>query len=131
VDIEEFKDLCHACYKKKPKHVCVDLDGVLAEYDGWKGPHYIGPPRDGAYQFLKGIVGMGYKVIIHTTRKPSLVQEWIRKHDLWHLVYKVTNEKLPALAYIDDRAMPFEGDFGDVLMALRTFVPYWKRSPKA
>ena len=67
VDIEEFKHLCHPCYKLKPKHVCVDFDGVLAEYDGWKGPENLGMPREGAAEFLQSIVDLGMKVIILTT----------------------------------------------------------------
>lgn len=127
VDIKEFEELCYTCYKKKPKHVCVDLDGVLAQYDGWKGPHYIGPPRDGAREFLKALVKAGYQVIIHTTRKSLVVSEWLRQYDMKHLVVLVTSEKRPALAYIDDRAIPFEGDFGDCLEAVKEFVPYWRR----
>ena len=31
--------------------VCVDLDGVLNDYDGWKGADYFHPPRPGAREF--------------------------------------------------------------------------------
>ena len=27
--------------------VCVDLDGVLNDYDGWRAPEYFHPPRAG------------------------------------------------------------------------------------
>ncbi len=33
--------------KRKPR-VCVDLDGVLAKYESWRGPDQIGPPLPGA-----------------------------------------------------------------------------------
>jgi hypothetical protein len=55
VDVKEFENLCYPCYKLKPKHVCVDFDGVLAEYTGWKGPDHLGAPRAGAKHFL-GII---------------------------------------------------------------------------
>jgi len=48
VDVEEFKNLCYPCYKLKPKHVCVDFDGVLAQYAGRTGPDNLGDPRSGA-----------------------------------------------------------------------------------
>ncbi len=35
------------------KSVAIDLDGVLATYDGWKGADHIGKPIDGARAFLK------------------------------------------------------------------------------
>lgn len=127
VDIEEFKDLCYTCYSKKPKHICVDFDGVLAEYDGWKGPEFLGAPRDGAKDFLTALVGLGYKVIIHTTRKPALIQYWLRQFEMWHLVSNVTGEKLPALCYIDDRGVCFTGDFDKCLEEVKAFLPYWRR----
>jgi adenylylsulfate kinase len=127
VDIAEFKDICHPCYKKKPKHVCVDFDGVLAEYKGWMGPYHLGEPRPGAMEFLKSIADLGIKVIILTTRDPAAVHAWTIHHDMHGLVDRVTRQKPPALAYIDDRAICFEGDFGAVLWKLVRFTPYWRR----
>jgi adenylylsulfate kinase len=129
VDIEEFKNLCHPCYKLKPKHVCVDFDGVLAEYTGWKGPENLGRPRAGAREFLEEIGHLGMKVIILTTRDPLNVDEWLRRYGLYHLVDRVTQQKPPALTYIDDRAICFQGDFGAVLWKLVRFTPYWKNGP--
>ena len=127
VDIEEFKDLCHPCYKLKPKHVCVDFDGVLAEYDGWKGPDILGDPRPGAKEFLEQINDLGMKVIILTTRDPAAVHSWLIDHGLHDLVDRITRQKPPALAYIDDRAICFKGDFGAVLWNLVRFTPYWRK----
>ena len=129
VDIEEFKDICYACYSKKPKHVYVDFDGVLAEYTGWKGPEYLGAPRPGCKEFLAKIKSLGFTVVIFTTRRTGAIQVWLREHDLWHLVSKVTNEKGPALVYLDDRAICFEGDYGAALWKLVRFTPYWKNKP--
>jgi len=127
VDIKEFEGLCYTCYSKKPKHIYVDFDGVLAEYDGWKGPEYLGPPRAGARGFLAALKSIGYKVIIFTTRRPGAIQVWLRTHELWHLVNGVTNEKGPALAYIDDRNICFQGDFETCLDEVKAFLPYWRR----
>jgi hypothetical protein len=41
-------------------------------------------------------------------------------------VYDVTSRKLPAHAYIDDRALRFNGDYNETLTELETFKPYWK-----
>lgn len=129
VDIEEFKHLCHVCYKKKPKHVCVDFDGVLAEYDGWKGPEILGNPKVGAKEFLEEINSLGMVVIVLTTREVNMVRSWLLENNLIHLVTRITNQKPPALAYIDDRAICFNGDFGRVLWQLVRFMPYWKCTP--
>jgi hypothetical protein len=126
VDIKEFANLCYDCYKLKPKHVCVDFDGVLAEYTGWKGPDHLGTPGPGAKHFLEQINSLGMLVIILTTREPGKVREWLLQNDMIHLVSRVTREKLPALAYIDDRAIIFRGSFSDALTDLKGFVPYWR-----
>ena len=126
VDIKEFKTLCHPCYKLKPKYVCVDFDGVLAEYTGWKGPEHLGAPRPGAAEFLQEINYLGMKVIILTTRNPLIVQIWLNDLGIDHLVDRVTREKPPALVYIDDRALLFDGDFGAALWKLVRFTPYWR-----
>jgi len=35
------------------KHtICVDIDGTLAEYNGWQGINHIGTPFPSAKQFL-------------------------------------------------------------------------------
>ncbi|MEM4721777.1 MAG: hypothetical protein QXT73_06950 [Candidatus Methanomethylicaceae archaeon] len=127
VDILEYEGICYGCYKQKPKHICVDFDGVLAEYDGWRGPSVLGKPMEGAKDFLVQLVRMGYRVVVHTAREPLLIRNWLKEHGMFKLVSKVTKEKIPASAYIDDRAICFRGSFEDVLEAVKGFRPYWKK----
>jgi adenylylsulfate kinase len=110
----------------KPKHVCVDFDGVLAQYTGWQGPGHLGDPRPGVEHFLQSIVDLGMKVIILTTREPVAVQFWLIENQLSHFIDRVTREKPPALVYLDDRALCFRGDFGYALEAIKRFKPYWR-----
>lgn len=49
------------------RSVCVDLDGVLASYDGWKGVDHFGPPIKGAVEFTKNL-SQEWRVVIFTTR---------------------------------------------------------------
>jgi hypothetical protein len=128
VDVKEFEELCHTCYSKKPKHVYVDFDGVLAEYEGWKGPEYLGPPRPGCKEFLTEIKSLGFTVVIFSTRRPGAIQVWLRTHDLWHLVSKVTNEKGPALVYIDRNICSW-ATTGRPLK-LRAVHPHWKNAER-
>lgn len=49
------------------RSVCVDLDGVLAFYGGWKGVEHIGVPIKGAINFTK-VLAEEWRVVIFTTR---------------------------------------------------------------
>ena len=51
----------------RKKTVCVDVDGVLAQYDRWRGVDHIGDPIFGAKEFVADL-RKKYKVVIHTTR---------------------------------------------------------------
>lgn len=100
------------------KTVCVDLDGVLAQYDGWKGVEHIGDPIPGAREFLSALKALPAKVVIHTTRTNTmsnqgvpgtkllfLVEEWLKKHDMPHDTVATAEGKPLAVAYVDDRAV--------------------------
>jgi hypothetical protein len=46
----------------------VDLDGTLAQYDGWQGPHHIGPPVPAMLARVKRWLAAGCEVRIMTAR---------------------------------------------------------------
>ena len=52
--------------KRKPR-VCVDLDGVIASYKGWKGLGEIGSPLPGALEFITKLSTVA-DVVIFTSR---------------------------------------------------------------
>jgi len=105
--------------------VCVDLDGVLNQYSGWKGEDHIDPPRPGAERFLRELAKRS-RVVILTTRDREAVWEWLEEHGLARWVAEVTDRKPPAVVYIDDRAVCFRGDFEETLREVEGFRPYWK-----
>jgi adenylylsulfate kinase len=107
--------------------VCIDLDGVLAEFDGWKGEDVLGEPYEHTRRFLEAVVALGYDVVVHTVRKTNRVWKWIYDHDFNDLIVGVTSIKPPAFAYIDDRAICFEGDHDATLWALRKFKAHWEK----
>lgn len=101
-------------YKYRPA-VAVDLDGVIFEYDGWRGPDHFGDPLPGAKEFLQSLRDMGIRIIIHTARTnkthgdPDEVAAAIT-NVLWVADLEFdevwTGRGKPiALAYIDDRAI--------------------------
>lgn len=105
--------------------VCVDLNGVLDQYTGWKGEGHMDPPRPGAERFLAELAE-DYRVVILTTQPAERVWEWLREYGLDQYVSDVTNRKPPALVYVDDRAVCFRGDFEETLREIRSFRPHWK-----
>ena len=96
------------------KTVCVDFDGVIHEYKGWNGFLPTGEPIPGAREFLANLAAR-YQVVIHTSRKPEYVWPWLTRYAMTDMVYEVTNTKVPAIAYVDDRAVRFDGDFDKAL----------------
>lgn len=108
---------------RRPR-ICVDLDGVLNLYTGWKGENVFASPRPGAVEFLKALAEKGYEVVVFTTRNHGWTWTWLSDHGLGDFVERVTNEKLPAMAYVDDRAVRFRGEFDQVLEDIKE-PPFW------
>jgi ribonucleotide monophosphatase NagD (HAD superfamily) len=92
----------------KKETICIDFDGVIHQYS--QG-HYDGSiydlPVEGAQEALKTL-SKKYEVVILTSRNRfrfKEMREWMKR---WGFdKYKITNRKLPAVAYIDDRAILF------------------------
>lgn len=119
--------------------VAVDFDGVLHSYErGWADGSIYGDWKPGAVAALSQLTQQ-YAAFIHTTRNPKQVARWIertsgyafecttrlprtwwgRRKPFWNTqgLLLVTDRKLPAIAYIDDRAIRFE-DWWQSLRAL-------------
>lgn len=101
--------------------IAVDFDGVIHAYSkGWQDGTIYDPPLAGAIEALKKLQEK-YSVFIFTARSPQDVAIWLRLRGVdavidpdhtrtfWHHKTRVlvTNFKLPAIAYIDDRAIKF------------------------
>ena len=114
-------------YKKMNRRkltVCVDFDGVLNNYE-YYDPNNCFTPRPGAKEFLEKL-SEKYHVVILTARSFPKVERWLKNYGLNKYVADVTNIKVPAVAYIDDRAIKFKGDYDFALKELENFKPYWK-----
>lgn len=53
------------------KTICVDFDGVIAQYDGFKGNDIFGDPIDGVQSAMEVLKKKGFTIIIFTTRTAS------------------------------------------------------------
>ncbi len=107
---------------------CVDLDGVLNLFDEWRCPEYFHPARPGAREFLAALKANGFRVTIFTVRYGPWVERWLADNDLMQFVDAVTDRKIPADVYVDDRAVCFRGDFDETLKQVLQFQPFWQAS---
>ena len=104
--------------KRKPR-VCLDLDGVLAQYDKWKGIDHIGDPIPGALEFTKHLAKIA-EIVIFSSRcaqdvleglriTPGMLRirviEWLEKHKFPFTDVYTGQGKPRAAAFIDDRAV--------------------------
>lgn len=100
----------------KPR-LLVDFDGVIHKYrHGWADGTAYDEPVEGAKETLEGLTNRGYEVVIFSTREERQIAAWLRANRF--PPYPITNEKVPAVAIIDDRAIRFENwdiTFGEVL----------------
>ena len=99
-----------------PKTVCIDFDGCLADYHGWKNTDTLDPPYPGAKEFVERVLATGYRVVIHTTRRSVRVEAWLYQ---WKFPsVDVSNVKPKAMVYIDDRGFRFTGDWDAAFEAI-------------
>lgn len=105
------------------KTICVDFDGVLNEYDGYEEGD-LGEPLTGSKEFIKEL-RKKYKVVILTSGQKEQVIDWLNNNGFPSM--KVTNRKVPAVAYIGDRAIQFHGNYKKVISQLKNFKPYWAK----
>lgn len=106
------------------KTICVDYNGVLDEYRGYRKEVY--PPKPGAREFLQTLKNAGYKIVILTSADKNDVASFLTANNMANFVDVITNEKVPAIIYVDDRAVRFDGDFSKVLQEILKFIPYWE-----
>lgn len=110
--------------------VVFDFDGVIHSYkSGWKGVDVIpDPPVPGISGAIDDIRERGYRVVVVSTRCATLegraaVRRYLREHQI--NVDDVMTEKPPAVVYIDDRAICFNGDATDLLSQIESFKPWY------
>lgn len=107
----------------KPR-ILIDLDGVVHRYSkGFHDGTLYDDVMPGAREFIEELKDT-YEIVIFTARiskekerfaprtGTKKVMEWLNKYDIYF--DRITSDKLPAVAYIDDRAIEFKGDWNYV-----------------
>lgn len=103
------------------KTICVDFDGVLNEYNGYEEGN-LGEPLSASKEFIRQL-RKKYKVVILTSRPKEQVIDWLNNNGFPSM--EVTDRKIPAVAYIDDRAIQFNGSYIQTIYEAVNFKPYW------
>lgn len=113
--------------------VVFDFDGVIHSYtSGWKGYDKIpDPPVKGIKEAIDEIRSEGYEVVVCSTRCGNIlgmlaVKKYLMDHNI--IVDNVVKEKPPAIVYIDDRAICFNGESNKLLDKIKRFEPWYKKS---
>ena len=108
---------------KKGHAIAFDFDGVIHKYSkGWQDGSIYDEANWEVVKLIILLASNGYPVFILSTRDPKQIEEWWNKQG-WLLRAKVidpdvtfynnwayigvTNRKLPAQLYIDDRAYSY------------------------
>lgn len=92
--------------------LCIDFDGVLNSYiSGWQGHDNIpDPPVEGAEKACWRLFDVGWKLYVLTSRTNlEPVARWLEKYGFPSMT--LTRVKPIAIAYIDDRAVRFDGNW--------------------
>lgn len=106
---------------------CVDVNGVLDVYTGWSGKVEMFPLAEGAREFLVRLREHFNTIILLTATMPvKMVEQWVEENGLSDLIDGVTNHKVPADVYLDDRAVTFIGNYDLALEEMINFTPHWK-----
>ena len=112
-------------FSRQPRTICLDFDGVLHSYrSGWRGEEIIPDPPIHGTSAAVSRLRQYYRVVVYSARCRTeagrrAVEDWLRKHDI--VVDEVCEHKPPALVYVDDRAIPFRGDWDQTISDIRQF----------
>lgn len=117
--------------RRKPT-VVLDFDGVIHSYtSGWQGDAGVisDPPVEGIETTIKTLRER-YRIVVVSSRCEhpggvEAVERWLGEHDIE--VDAVQSSKPPAIVYVDDRALTFDGDASALPEKIRNFKTWMQK----
>lgn len=115
---------------EEPVRLMIDFDGVIHKYTEWNNGKLNEETIPGTKEAID-ILKNKYEIVIFTARASEVnnspektkmllvdLKRWLDEHDIYY--DQITAEKLGAVAYIDDRAIRFNGDWKETLEFVET-----------
>jgi len=91
--------------------IAVDFDGPIHRFSkGYSDGTIYDSPTEGSFNALSKLMDRGFRIVIFTARKPfEEVRNWLMKKtdDSRIQQLEITDKKVPAIAYVDDRGLRF------------------------
>jgi adenylylsulfate kinase len=118
---------------KRRQTIAVDFDGVIADYQGWKGANVLGAPRADVIVALQALRAEGWKIVVHTTRGEEDIRTYLTDAHVpfdeinLNSDYVTRGPKPVATVYWDDRAVTYSGDALLDLTTIRSFRTWSER----
>ncbi|MFA6254352.1 MAG: hypothetical protein WC640_03875 [Candidatus Paceibacterota bacterium] len=120
---------------KKVHSYAFDFDGVIAQYDGFKGHDHFGEPNEPVVETIRQLKGQGHRIIIYSTRSSESLQKYCEEHRIPVDYYNENPTKVGqnphkpiAYVYIDDRTVCYRGQSTEQLIdEISKFKAYWEK----
>lgn len=111
--------------------VGIDFDGCIHSFiQPWVSEEIIpDPPVSGIKEVIDQLRKLGYKIVVISSRAYNdkgkmAIQNYLNRYNIE--VDYITSEKLPAMVYIDDRCIQFDGNTKGLVDKVVNFKP-WNR----
>lgn len=114
--------------------IAIDFDGVIHAYSkGWHDGTIYDQPIPGALETIRNLMTQ-HAVAIFTSRNTTHVAAWMTERGFrCHVGHEgkfwntrgsilVTNRKIPAAVYLDDRGVQFTGDWKTAVTDMQKFL---------
>lgn len=113
------------------KTIVFDFDGVIHSYtSGWKGYDVIpDEPVEGIKEVIDELRNQ-YEIVVVSSRCKTdegikAIKDYLNKYNI--VVDRIMKEKPPAILYIDDRAICFDGDCKNLLNQINNFKTWQEK----
>lgn len=119
---------------EKKRIYAFDFDGVISEYEGFKGVKHTGEPIKEVVNAIRMLKDKGHKILIFSTRGDELLKKYCAEYDI-PVDYFNRNPELEgenpgkpiAFVYVDDRSICYKGQTAEKLVEeIVNFKAYWQ-----